>query len=222
MRLGTQREKECAIREIVKSLRFLPVHTRNAFIDTLIEKSGRAEVIRRLSRSMMLEWSQVRLMHSAGVEIGAHSTTHPVLSHVQLGAAREEVVGSVRRVTEMVGTETCTFAYPYGSKDDVDPRVVEICATSGIRAAVMLVDGAAPGDDPFRIPRTMVTQDRSTSPWGSFSRAMWACEMEGLVDLVRDLAAGIRGVFRKVLLVVFAMTRVVEGHCYGDVTSYPL
>jgi len=50
-----------------------------------------------------------------------------------------------------------------------------------------------PGGDSFRIPRLMVTSDRSTTPLGAFSPAVWACELEGLVDVVRRLMASIAG-----------------------------
>jgi hypothetical protein len=71
--------------------------------------------------------------------------------------------------------------------------VVEICRESGARAAVMLIEGDMPGGDFFMIPRMMVTSDRSTNPWGRFSGAMWACELEGLIDVARKLITFVSG-----------------------------
>lgn len=189
------KEKESAIRKIDGVLKPLSAYQRIEAIDKLIEKSGRGELIRRLGRSAMLQWEQIRLMHSVGVEFGAHTLTHPILSRLPPLAVKEEIIGSVRRVSEMVGTDAVTFAYPYGGHTEVNENVVEICANSGVKAAVMLVEGDMPGNDLFRIPRIMVTSDRSTGPWGGFSRAMWACELEGLLDFARNVLASISKFF---------------------------
>ena len=191
--IRTQQEKELAIRAIDGALKPLSATQRNEAIKRLIEKTGQGKLVRQLSESAMLKWEQVRLMHLAGVEIGAHSLSHPALSGLDPAAARDEIVASVQRVKEMVGTETVTFAYPYGSQSDVNEVVIKICKQSGASAAVMLIKGDMPGDDFFRIPRMMVTSDHSTNPWGYFSQAMWACELEGLVDVARNLITSISG-----------------------------
>lgn len=186
--IQTPAEKESAIRAIDGFLKPLSPDRRDEIIEALIEKSGNPDTVRGLGRSAMLHWDQVRLMHSAGVEFGAHTVTHPVLSGLDSTAAREEICASVQRVREVLKIERVNFAYPYGGQSEVNDAVVEICRNSGARSAVMLVEGDMPGRDFFRIPRTMVTSDRSTNPWGSFSRAVWACELAGLVDIARNLA----------------------------------
>jgi peptidoglycan/xylan/chitin deacetylase (PgdA/CDA1 family) len=191
--IRTPREKEVAIREIDRFLKPLSTNQRSAVIKSLIAKTGRRELVRQFGQSVMLQWDQIRTMHLAGVEFGAHTLTHPMLSSLDPAAARHEIVASVQRVKEMVGVETVTFAYPYGSQDDVNEVVVEICKESGANAAVMLIEGDMPGSDFFRIPRMMVTSDRSTNPWGCFSRAVWACELEGLVGVARNLIISISG-----------------------------
>lgn len=191
--IRTPVEKERAIREIDKALKRLPPTERDAIVECLVERSGSSVLVRQRARATMLRWEQVRLMRAAGIEFGAHSLTHPVLSSLDPSAARDEILGSIRRVREMLGVETVTFAYPFGGPADVSESVVKICKESGAAAAVMLVDGEMPGGDSFRIPRLMVTGDRSTTPMGAFSRAVWACELEGLVDVVRRLMASIAG-----------------------------
>jgi peptidoglycan/xylan/chitin deacetylase (PgdA/CDA1 family) len=193
VRIRTPVEKEAAIREIDKALKLLPPGERDALIGRLLERSGSEALIRQRARSAMLEWEQVRLMQGAGIEFGAHSLTHPALSGLGPAAARDEIAGSIRRVREMLGVGAVTFAYPFGGHADVSEAVVRICKESGATAAVMLVDGEMPGGDRFRIPRMMVTSDRSTTPLGAFSRAVWACELEGLVDAVRHFAASVAG-----------------------------
>ena len=191
--IRTSRERELAVRQVDAFLKPLSANQRSAVINSLIDKSGRGELVRQLGRSVMLQWDQIRKMRLAGVEFGAHTLTHPALSRLDPAAARSEIVGSVDRVREMLGIEAVTFAYPYGGQDDVNEMVVDICRNSGARAAVMLIEGDMPGCDFFRIPRIMVTSDRSINPWGRFSRAMWACELEGLIDVARNFTALVSG-----------------------------
>jgi peptidoglycan/xylan/chitin deacetylase (PgdA/CDA1 family) len=191
--IRTPGEKELAIQEIDKALKPLPASQRSAMIERLLERSGGGTIVRQRAQSIMLQWEQVRLMHSAGIEFGGHTRTHPLLSCLDVSAVHDEIVGSIQRIREMVGVETVTFAYPYGGHGDVSETVVEICRGSGATAAVMLIDGEMPGSDLFKIPRMIVTSDRSTTPLGKFSRAMWACELEGLVDLVRYFMASVVG-----------------------------
>ena len=187
MPIQTPAEKESAIRAIDGYLKPLSPGRRQEVVDALIEKTGNSDRVRELARSAMLSWDQVRAMRAAGVEFGAHTVTHPVLSGLDSAAARDEICASVQRVKEMLKSEAVDFAYPYGGPSEVDDAAVEICRGSGARSAVMLVEGEMRDGDWFSIPRTMVTSDRSTAPWGSYSRAVWACELEGLVDVARNL-----------------------------------
>jgi hypothetical protein len=190
--IRTPTEKEVAILRIDTALKPLSPQQRGAMIARLLERSGAALQIQELSHSSMLSWEQVRLMHKAGVEFGGHTLTHPVLSLLEPAAVRREIDGSIQRVKKMTGDRAVTFAYPYGSETAVSATVIEICRESSASAAVMLTAGEVPGSDPFKIPRMLVTTDRSTTPWGSFSRAMWACELEGLVAFAWNLIASVR------------------------------
>jgi len=189
MSIRTPMEKESAIRAIDGFLKPLSAGRRDEVIEALIEKSGNRDIVRLLGLSAMLTWDQIQLMHSAGVEFGAHTVTHPVLSSLDSAKVRDEICASVERVKEMLNVGTVDFAYPYGGRSEVNESVIEICRSSGARSAVMLVEGSMPGSDFFRIPRAMVTTDRSTTPWETYSRAVWACELEGLVDVARRVTS---------------------------------
>ena len=55
-------------------------------------------------------------MSAAGVCIGAHTFTHPVLPSLDASAARREIVDAASRLEEIVGRPVRHFAYPYGLK----------------------------------------------------------------------------------------------------------
>ncbi len=208
--IRTQTEKDCAIQDIDRILKSLPAGEQRAVIDSLLDQSGSATLVRKLAQTVMLDWNQVRLMHEAGIEFGAHTLTHPVLAELCPHALRHEIEGSIQRVKDMIGVEVVPFAYTYGDHVSVSERAIEMCEISGASAAVMLTDGRFSSNDRFAIPRTMITRDRSVTPWGSFSRAMWACEMEGLVDLIRRVSAVVQHTFRRAVSCMLAVTSLFE------------
>lgn len=60
-----------------------------------------------------MDAGQVRDCAAAGVEIGAHTLTHPDLSLVGAEGCRREVQGSRDVLRELTGQDVASFAYPY-------------------------------------------------------------------------------------------------------------
>lgn len=94
------------------------------------------------------------LSASGLVEIGAHTVTHRPLDRLSPSEAREELVGSRVALSEIVGREIATFAYPYGRFAQETPGLV---AKAGFSAACTIVENVAVGEsDPLRFPRILV------------------------------------------------------------------
>jgi peptidoglycan/xylan/chitin deacetylase (PgdA/CDA1 family) len=85
-----------------------------------------------LAGRAMLDWSDVHALREAGMEIGAHTRTHPVLPGLAAAAVEEELAGSRRDLEAKVGRPVRTFAYPYGR---LDPATTAAVARSGYEAA---------------------------------------------------------------------------------------
>jgi peptidoglycan/xylan/chitin deacetylase (PgdA/CDA1 family) len=67
------------------------------------------------SRLPLMSWSRIQELSAAGIEFGAHTATHPDLSRLEAGRAREEMVTSKRRIEDATGRPVESFAYPYGA-----------------------------------------------------------------------------------------------------------
>jgi peptidoglycan/xylan/chitin deacetylase (PgdA/CDA1 family) len=83
-----------------------------------------------LGRSL-LSASQLQEMRAAGIEIGAHTRTHPSLTSLGPGAQHAEVAGSRAELTDRFG-DINAFAYPFG---DHDAATAERVASAGFAAA---------------------------------------------------------------------------------------
>ena len=70
-----------------------------------------------VARQALLNWDEVKSLHAAGIQFGAHSQSHPILTQLPPDAAEAEMVGSKRAVEAALGGPVETFAYPYGACD---------------------------------------------------------------------------------------------------------
>jgi glycosyltransferase involved in cell wall biosynthesis/peptidoglycan/xylan/chitin deacetylase (PgdA/CDA1 family) len=89
-----------------------------------------------------------------GLEIGAHSRTHPRLTRLDDRELEEETAGSRDDLAEMGFPAPRLFAYPHG---DHDRRVEDAVRAAGFESAFTVVPGKANRNlDEFAIPRLEV------------------------------------------------------------------
>jgi peptidoglycan/xylan/chitin deacetylase (PgdA/CDA1 family) len=74
--LGSVEARRAAIHAVLLKLRHFAVDERNEFCARLQRQAGVAE----LPTDLMMSAGQVRRMHQAGMTIGAHTVTHPMLA----------------------------------------------------------------------------------------------------------------------------------------------
>jgi peptidoglycan/xylan/chitin deacetylase (PgdA/CDA1 family) len=85
-----------------------------------------------LGHTNILAPSQVRDIAACGMEVGAHSMTHPFMTELDDAALDREAEGSRRFLEDLLGSAVESFSYPYG---DVDGRVREAVLHAGYLAA---------------------------------------------------------------------------------------
>ena len=108
-----------------------------------------------------MTWDQVEETRAAGIEIGAHTRTHPILGDLDDHRAEEEIAGSKRTIEDHLGVRVTSFAYPFGTpREHFTGRTIDLVSELGFgSAAAIRYRGVRPGDDPFCIPRFAVTED---------------------------------------------------------------
>jgi len=82
-----------------------------------------------------LSWEQIKSLRAAGMWIGVHSFTHPVLSRLNAVGLRREIVDAKTEIEKNGGGPVTVFAYPYGA---LSPRVVQAVQDAGYVAAVTI------------------------------------------------------------------------------------
>ncbi len=105
----------------------------------------------------MLGWSEIEALVEAGIEVGAHTHSHPQLDIISRDAAWEEIRRSRGVLEDRLGHEVSSFAYPFGFHG---PRIRALVERAGFRSACAVKDAlSGPGDDPLAIARVIVPGD---------------------------------------------------------------
>ena len=126
----------------------------------------------------MLTRSDLRSLHSQGIEIGAHTRSHVDLRSVSRERAFEELSASRLELEAIIQSPVDVAAYPYGSASS---SVVEACRAAGFRAAC-LASGEGSWREPLRLPRQDVAN-------ASSSLGLWLKRHDVYESLMRLRAA---------------------------------
>lgn len=146
--------------------------------------------VRDGSRMMTVE--ELRELRDAGVELGAHTVTHPDLSVLDRAACMREVSGSRDALERLTGAPVTTLAYPFG-RSSATARIV--AREAGFSAAV----GATPfgGGDPFNLARELISGKDGIATFAlKVARRYWPLMNTGRGRLVRGSTRRIRRTYR--------------------------
>ncbi|MBN1608701.1 MAG: polysaccharide deacetylase family protein [Polyangiaceae bacterium] len=102
--------RQAAVCALLARAKRLSEHSKNAFIEELSRRLD-VEVGDRGPRNTMT-WDEVRELSAGGIEIGAHSVTHPLFSDRDAETIAREIKESKEIVERMIGTEVVTFGAP--------------------------------------------------------------------------------------------------------------
>ena len=148
-----------AIDKVLPKVKYLDPTKRRAVVDAI---SGRA-VAGRLPDDLMMSSAQVFALGRAGMGIGAHTVTHPILTGLSDAELSREVIDGRQVLERIVEAPVNLFAYPNGKPGvDYDGRAVDAVRRAGYTAALSTAWGAArQGDDILQLPR-FTPWDRSS------------------------------------------------------------
>jgi peptidoglycan/xylan/chitin deacetylase (PgdA/CDA1 family) len=148
--LASTTDRQRAIDGILGAIKYLPAG----------ERAGRAEAILRASEvaapaGLMMRRDSVRSLADYGVDVGAHTVTHPILAKLPAADAWREVLESRQDLQQTLRRPVDLFAYPNGSPgDDYNAEHVRMVREAGYAAAVTTAWGAARrSSDVLQLPR---------------------------------------------------------------------
>ena len=155
--------RRATIQTLISRVKYLAPELRQMLVGAIAEL---AQV--RLPTDLMMTSEQVRTLRRAGMQIGAHTVSHPILASLRHEQAREEMRDSKDQLESLLREKITLFAYPNGKPGvdylpDVHPAIVK---DLGFEAAMSTHWGTArAGVDPFQLPR-FTPWDRSGLRFG--------------------------------------------------------
>ncbi len=127
----------------------------------------------KLASEVYLDPDACRALDQAGVEIGAHTVNHLILSSLDEKKQRKEIEGSLRDLESWLGHSVPSFAYPYGRTWDYDEHTIEILRDLGFQNSVTGMPGLnTHRTPPMELRRFAVNEDVNV--------AELMCEVDGV------------------------------------------
>lgn len=148
--IGTIPQRRQAINKVLGELKYLHLDSRRLRVE---EMCALIPVIP--SSNLMMTSGQIRLLHSAGMEIGGHTVNHPILARLENDAACAEIANGKEVLEGIIQAPVRLFAYPNGKPArDYLPDHVGMVKKLGFDAAVSTAHGAArAGSNLYQLPR---------------------------------------------------------------------
>jgi peptidoglycan/xylan/chitin deacetylase (PgdA/CDA1 family) len=119
-------------------------------------------------------WEMLREMGAHGIETGAHTADHTVLTNQPLDEARREIAACKSVLEKGIGRPVRHFAYCNGW---YSAGVAQALRAEGFTSAVTTEDMPnMPGVDPYALKRKVLWEMSSAGILGGWSKALAACQ----------------------------------------------
>ncbi len=150
--------REHAVRRLLRACYALDAQTRTEFINELAEATGSGRASHQLSEETWITWDMLREMRAAGMSIGAHTVSHPVLARLTYEEQLFELTESRLRLEAELGELVTAFSYPVGRRDSFNADTRSALLAAGYDWAFSFYGGYAKSSqvDRFDIPRAAI------------------------------------------------------------------
>lgn len=118
----------------------------DAFVDAVADATATGRHPDQ-SRDHWMTWDQVRELRSAGMYIGGHSVSHPLLARLPRDEQEREIVGCKLRLETELGERMRYFSYPYGGINSFNDDTRQLLAAHGVELAFSFYGGYQRFDD---------------------------------------------------------------------------
>ncbi|MCL4322336.1 MAG: polysaccharide deacetylase family protein [Deltaproteobacteria bacterium] len=124
------------------------------------------------NRDEMLNIRELKEMINYGIELGAHTKTHPHLTQIDADKAFNEIAASKKELENLLGININFFAYPYG---DFNEEVETLVKKAGFLGACITKTGIVKkGADFFALRRVAI---RHNTDFFKFKRKIFKVKL---------------------------------------------
>jgi peptidoglycan/xylan/chitin deacetylase (PgdA/CDA1 family) len=173
-------DRRALVLQLLGAIKYLPPSDRDAAANALT-----ALLAQPLPANLMMRRDDLRRLIDAGMDVGGHTRSHPILSGLCDARAEEEIAGGLDDITAITGRRPTLFAYPNGRRGlDYGDREVGIVRRLGLAAAFVTNRGIVTANsDLLQAPRLAPSPRRpvrfAVALWRAYSEPEWQASAEG-------------------------------------------
>jgi peptidoglycan/xylan/chitin deacetylase (PgdA/CDA1 family) len=176
--LADEAGRRRALRALLPAFRVSPA-AQKALLEGLAGRLGVADP----APCELATWEECGALQAAGMELGAHTLTHPFLSTLPATEQAAEIAGSFDLIARRLGVRPRGLAYPGG---DHDAASVAAARAAGAAWAVTTWAGENRADAPaFELLRRGLSEGACLGPGGRFSGRMTLAALDGRFERLR-------------------------------------
>ncbi|HYA61773.1 MAG TPA: polysaccharide deacetylase family protein [Candidatus Sulfotelmatobacter sp.] len=184
--LGEREQRRALWWSLVRRLSQIDAERRKCFLDAAHAHFGMENSLdyflasyREARRHFgLMTRTELQQLAAAGMTIGAHTLTHPILAEQPSELAWTEITESRARLEQVIGKPIWAFAYPFGYEGSVSARVIAMAKQAGFDAAFVNTGGGLGAELPlYAIPRVHIN--------AGISLAEFEAQVSGLHELLR-------------------------------------
>lgn len=133
-------KKEKTKREIFRKLKSLDTDSMKNILNQ-IENELKVKISYKESNNLYLTWKEIKEMGVNGMDFGAHTCSHSILTKIPLEKVQIEAMKSKSIIQENLSKEVIFFSYPNGTINDFDENIKNILKYNGYKASVTNIYG---------------------------------------------------------------------------------
>ena len=109
--LNSMKDRLKSLFIIIEKLKKISDEKKNDILENLVNIFN-VDIPHDLGQDINLSWEEVKEMSECGVEFGAHTVTHPILTRISLDQAKFEILQSKKDIEKRLNQSVTTFSYP--------------------------------------------------------------------------------------------------------------
>ena len=155
--------REAAIVTLLRRYKAMPAEHNAGYLDAIAAVAGTGRGGDHANDQLWMTWEMLREMKAAGMTIGGHTVTHPILSQMSSQNQLSEILECGRRLASELGEPMRYFSYPVGNVISFDATTQQCLRQAGVSYAFSYYGGYRRFDDwnDYDIRRVAVERELS-------------------------------------------------------------
>lgn len=148
--VATEEDRRRTVQAVLPAIKYLDPAERSVRVEQILVAAGA-----KRPQGLMMRPEHIQRLVRSGMEIGAHTVSHPILARLDRARACAEIAEGRERLEGIIGSPVRLFAYPNGVPNrDYTNEHVQVIKELGFLAAVTTSPGAVrAASDHLQLPR---------------------------------------------------------------------